>query len=108
MLVFAALIYMESCKSLAADSVIGDHTLNSQLKSKLGLLFHKLVVSYRLHVTDIACVMIVELLLSLFTCKNSLLNVGNDNEITAVNVRSESRLVFSAKEIGNLNSETAQ
>jgi len=108
MLVLAALIYVKPCESLAAECVVGDHTLDSKLKSKLGLLFHKLVISYGLHVTDVACVMIIELLLCLFACENCLFDVGNDNEIAAVYVRCEGGLILTAKKICYLYCKTAE
>ena len=50
----------------------------------------------------------MELLLQLLAGQDSLIAVDDDDIVTAVNVRSETRLVFSAQDFGYLGGKTSQ
>ena len=80
----------------SADGILGEHALNGQLHSELGLLSHQSCVLYFLQVADPAGVVLIQLLLQLLAGELSLGSVDNDNEIAAVNVGGKGGLVLAA------------
>lgn len=108
MLVLSASVNAESGQSGAAQSRIGQHTLDCKLDSELGLCLHEGAVLDLFHVADIAGVMIIHLLVELVAGEDSLLSVDDDYMIAAVGVRSECGLMLAAKKDGSLNCYLAE
>ena len=104
----AAGIQAQALHSVAANSVVRDHTLHSQLHSLLGLFFHQSVVADVFQMADPAGVMIVVLLLQLLAGQNSLCTVDDDYVVAAVNMGSKGGLVLAAEQHSSLSCHTAQ
>ena len=103
-----ALVKLQAGSSGAADGVLGEHALDSQLHGELGALVHQRAVLDILEVANPAGVMIVVLLVELSAGENRLVNVDNDDEIAAVDVRGEINLVLAAQKLGGGDSRAAQ
>ena len=84
-----ALVELQAGELSAADAVLGQHALDSQLHGELGTLRHQRAVLDVLEVADPAGVMIVVLVVELLAGENGLVNIHDDDEIAAVNVRGE-------------------
>ena len=96
-----ALVELQAGELSAADAVLGQHALDSQLHGELGTLGHEGAVLDVLQVADPAGVMIIGLLLELLARENRLVGVDDDDEIAAVNVRGEVNLVLAAQKLGS-------
>ena len=97
MIVFTALINSESCKSASADCCIGKHPLYSKIHSSVRTSFHHSLGGYCLKVANPACMMIINLLIKLISCKYCLITVKNDYMISAINMGSIGCLFLTAK-----------
>ena len=104
----AAAIHAQTGQRILADDVVGQHTLNSQLHSQLGLGLHQGAVLNFLQAAHPTGVMTVELLIQLLTGQNSLLSVDDNDEIAAVSVGGELGLVLAAQQLSSLGSGLAQ
>ena len=82
-----ALVELQAGELSAADAVLGQHALDSQLHGELGTLSHQRAVLDVLEVADPAGVMIVVLVVELLAGENGLVNIHDDDEIAAVHVR---------------------
>ena len=81
---------------LSADRILGKHTFNSLLKSKIALFSHQFVVSYLFETADITGVITV-ILLALFTTRQSnLVGIDDYYVIAGINVGRENRLILSS------------
>ena len=94
-----ACVNLESGSCCSTERILGKHSLYCCFHSKLGLLCHDFLVLYALETADVAGVSLIVLLLKLLTCKNCLLGVDDDNEVSAVNVGCEFRSVLSAEKV---------
>ena len=103
-----ALVELQAGELSAADAVLGQHALDSQLHGELGTLSHEGAVLDVLQVADPAGVMIVVLFVELSAGENRLVDVDNDDEIAAVDVRGEVNLVLAAQKLGSGDSRAAQ
>ena len=108
MLVLAACINAESAFCCSADCVGRDHAANSKFHSLFRLCSHECVVADSLQMADPACVMIVELLLSLAACENNVCTVDDDDMVTTVNMRGKGGLVLAAEKNCGLSCNTAE
>ena len=103
-----ALVELQAGELSAADAVLGQHALDSQLHGELGTLRHQRAVLDVLEVADPAGVMIVVLVVELLAGENGLVNIHDDDEIAAVHVRGEVNLVLAAQQLGSGDSSAAQ
>ena len=78
-------IQLQAGQLSAADAVLGQHALDSQLHGELGTLSHERAVLDVLEVADPAGVMIVVLVVELLAGEDCLVNIHDDDEIAAVN-----------------------
>ena len=101
-------VYAKFCKHLSSETVLGKHALNRFVNGKVGLLSHHSGIRNLLQSADITRVISVKFLFEFLTRKNYFIAVHNDNEIAAINVRSERRLVFSAKNGSNLRRKSTK
>ena len=104
----SALVQVQTGHSVLAQSVLGQHALDSQLHSVVGAGFHHGASLGFLQTADPAGNAVVGLLIQLLTGQNSLVGVDDDDEVTAVNVGNEIDLVLAAQDVSSLNSGTAQ
>ena len=74
-------------QGLTADAVLGQHALDSNLHSQLGLLSHQLLVLGLLQATNVAGVSAIVLVDQLVAGQDSLISVDDDDEVTAINMR---------------------
>lgn len=108
MRMFRTSVYMQFLDDLIAQTVVGNHTPNSQ--------FHH---SYRVVLQHIPCfgvfvaaqipgVTEVNLLHQFFAGQFHLSSVDDDHVITGIHMRGKSRFIFTAEHFGNFCSQTAQ
>ena len=102
------LVELQAGERSAADAVLGQHALDSQFHGELGTLRHERAVLDVLQVADPAGVMIVVLVVELLAGENGLVNIHDDDEIAAVNVRGEVNLVLATQQLGSGHSGAAQ
>ena len=81
----------------STELVMRDHTANSLLNSTLRVLSKKFTVRNLLQTTRETGVAVSELLIQLVTSNGDLVSVNNDDEITLIKVRRESRLMLPTK-----------
>ena len=103
-----ALVKLQAGSSGATDGVLGKHALDGKLHRELGALVHQRAVLDILQVANPAGVMIVVLFVELSAGENRLVDVDNDDEIAAVDVRGEVNLVLAAQKLGSGDSRAAQ
>ena len=94
---FCVLINMASCKLLSAKCCIRNHTLYSKLHSEIALFCHKCAVLNFLKVTDVTCMVLIKLFIKLIACKNCLVCVDNNYEVTAIYIWCEDWLVLTSE-----------
>ena len=108
MIVFSALVNAELFKHRSAKAVLGEHTSDCLVNGKVALFRHQLLVRDHFQTADVSGVVSVIFIFQLFTGKNGLVGVDNDDEIARVNVGSEGRFVFAAKNGCDFGSKTAE
>ena len=108
MSVLSILVQMQTAQAVTAQSVLGQHTLNSQFHGVVGTLFHHDASLGFLQTADPAGYTVVGLLLQLVAGQNGLVGVDDDNEVTAVNVGGEINFVLATQQVGNGNGGAAQ
>ena len=108
MLVLLALVQVQTGHAVTAQSVLGQHALNSQLHSVVGAVVHHHASLGFLQTADPARYAVVGLLVQLLAGQNSLVSVDNDDVVATVNVGSEIDLVLAAQDVGSDDSGAAQ
>ena len=103
-----AAVDVQAGQRILGDDVAGQHTADGQLHGQLGLLLHQQAVLGLLEAADPAGVAAVVLLLQLLAGQNSLLGVDDHDEVAAVGVGGELRLVLAAQQGGRSGGSLAQ
>ena len=86
----------ESGQALSAQGVLGKHSLDRLFHDKFGSFSHHLLGGNALQASDIAGMMMVHLLCQLLAGEDGLAGVDDDDEFTAVCMRSEFGSVLSS------------
>ena len=102
------LVQMQAGHGITAQSVLGQHALNSQLHGVIRALLHHDASLGFLQTADPAGNAVVGLLLCLLAGQNSLVGVDDDDVVAAVNVRGEIDLVLATQQVSSDDSGTAQ
>ena len=102
------LVQVQAGQSVAADAVLGQPTLDSQLHSIVGAVLHHDAGLGLLQTADPAGYTVVALLIQLVAGQNSLVGVDDDDIVTSFNVGSEINFVLAAQQVGGDNSSAAQ
>ena len=103
-----AAVDVQAGQRILGDDVAGQHAADGQLHGQLGLLLHQQAVLGLLEAADPAGVAAVVLLLQLLAGQNSLLGVDDHDEVAAVGVGGELRLVLAAQQGGRSGGSLAQ
>ena len=93
-----ACIDLELLQLLTAEGGLGQHAANSALDDLLRGLLHSLAEALSLKAAVVAAVAIIGLRVGLVTGKLDLIGVDDDNEVAAVAVGRELRLVLTAQD----------
>ena len=104
----AAAIDLQAGQGTVGQGVLGQHTLHSQLHGQLGALAHQGAVLDFLQTADPAGVTAIVLLIQLLAGQHGLVSVDDDDEVAAVGVGSELRLVLAPQQGGGGGSGLAQ
>ena len=92
----------------AADAVLGQHALDSQLHSQAGLLGHQGLVLGLLQTADVTGVGAIILVDQLVTGQHSLTSVDDDDVVTSVNMGGVLNLVLALQQGSGSGSHAAQ
>ena len=103
-----ALVQVQTGHGIAADGILGQHALDSQLHSIVGALVHHDASLGFLQTADPAGYTVVGLLIQLVAGQDSFVSVDDDDIITAVNVGGEVDLVLAAQQVSHGDGGTAQ
>lgn len=97
-------------EDVLSKPVLGDHTLDRVLEHVLRALLQHVLQRSRLQVSDVASVLVVELLLSLAPCEMLLRRIDNDNVVTMLAglPRDVVWFVLSTQEVGRQSRDSTQ
>src|SRR5258708_29014903 len=91
---------MQLALDLAAELVVGDHADDRLLDDPIGVLVQQLADRAALQAGGVPRVAVGQFLVLLVAAQGNLFSVEDDDEVTAVGVRGECRLVLAAQQIG--------
>ena len=107
MRMFCTNINAELTEHLSTETILRKHALNSMFKNACREAFEHLTSRRKRRAALIAGMAEVGLIRQLFSCKLNFFRINNNDKITRINMRCIRRLIFTAKDLGNLYCETA-
>ncbi len=108
MRVLGTRVDLELAELGATEGGLGKHAAHGPLHSTLGVLLEQVAVGDGTQTTRVPGVVVGHLLLALVAAQGDLAGVDDDDEVTAVDVRSEGRLVLAAQQGGHVAGQAAQ
>src|SRR5699024_439254 len=106
--VLRAGVDLELADQLAAQLVLGEHAPDSLLDGLARVLGEQVADGDRLQASGGTGVAVAERVLALVAGTGDLGSVDDDDEVTAIDVGCERRLVLAAQQRGHLGGETAK
>lgn len=106
--VIGALVNFELGQQPATEAILGNHSfdgMHDQVLRALGANFGHIAIAFATLPTGIAHEHLVGFLLA---GEVNFLGINDNNKVTRIQVRGKDRLVLSAKDVGDLDSETTQ
>ena len=108
MRMLAACIHLQVAHLRSPQTRAGQHAFHGFLDNEFGIFFEIFGRRGQPNASRIARMTDILLVRELLPGQSHLLGVDDDDIVTAVNVRSETRLVFSAQDFGYLGGKTSQ
>ena len=108
MLMIGTCIHLQLLEHGATQWVLGEHALHCGLNDPLRMRLAQLAKSNRLHVTDVARMLVIDLVFFLITGHADFLRIDDDDVVTGIHVWRIFRLVLAAQTRCNLGRKTSQ